>query len=36
MMTHLEPLAIGLGVAACGLGLAVGWLVRAWLDVDAR
>ena len=30
MMTHLEPLAIGLGMAACGLGLAVGWLLRAW------
>ena len=30
MMTHLEPLAIGLGLAACGLGLAVGWVVRAW------
>jgi len=30
MMTHLEPLAIGLGMAACGLGLVVGWLVRAW------
>ena len=30
MMTHLAPPAIGLGIAACGLGLAVGWLVRAW------
>jgi len=30
MMTHPEPLAIGLGLAACGLGLAVGWLLRAW------
>ena len=30
MMAHLEPLAIGLGIAACGLGLAVGWVVRAW------
>jgi basic amino acid/polyamine antiporter, APA family len=29
MMTHLEPLAIGVGTAACGVGLATGWLVRA-------
>jgi APA family basic amino acid/polyamine antiporter len=28
MMTQLEPLAIGLGVALCATGLGVGWLVR--------
>jgi len=30
MMTHLEALAIGVGMAACGAGLAAGWRVRAW------
>lgn len=29
MMTHLEPLAILIGLAACGVGLATGWLLRA-------
>jgi amino acid transporter len=28
MMTQLEPLAIGLGVALCAAGFGVGWLVR--------
>ena len=28
MMTQLEPLAIGLGVALCTTGFGVGWLVR--------
>jgi amino acid transporter len=28
MMTQIEPLAIGLGVALCATGLGVGWLVR--------
>jgi APA family basic amino acid/polyamine antiporter len=28
MMTQLEPRAIGLGLAMCTVGLAVGWLVR--------
>src|SRR6185369_8191586 len=28
MMTHLEPAAIGLGIALCGAGLAAGWLLR--------
>ena len=29
MMTQLEPLAIGLGVLLCAIGLAAGWLMRA-------
>ena len=29
MMTRLEPLAIGVGMAACAVGLAAGWLLRA-------
>ena len=29
MMTHLEPAAIGIGMAACGAGLAAGWVLRA-------
>jgi APA family basic amino acid/polyamine antiporter len=29
MMAQLEPLAVGVGVAACAAGLVVGWLVRA-------
>jgi basic amino acid/polyamine antiporter, APA family len=28
MMTQLEPAAIGVGMAACGAGLAAGWLLR--------
>ncbi len=28
MMSQLEPLAITLGTALCGVGLAVGWLAR--------
>ena len=28
MMTQLDPLAIGLGIALCATGLAAGWLVR--------
>ncbi|HEU4367050.1 MAG TPA: APC family permease [Methylomirabilota bacterium] len=28
MMTRLEPLAIGLGLALCATGLAVGWVLR--------
>ncbi len=28
MMTRLEPLAIGLGIALCAMGLGAGWLVR--------
>jgi basic amino acid/polyamine antiporter, APA family len=29
MMTQLEPRAVGLGLVLCGIGLVVGWLVRA-------
>ena len=29
MMTHLEPVAIGVGMAASAVGLTAGWLVRA-------
>ena len=29
MMTRLDPPAIGVGSAACGVGLAAGWMLRA-------
>ena len=29
MMTHLDPRAIGIGTATCGVGIVAGWLLRA-------